>query len=130
MKKVKLVLWLAVLGLIALVVYQNLKFLMTPQKIEVNLWIQQYSAELNIGVILLGLFLAGLLVSYFLSLAQRFRTRKTIRKLNEALDAERKKVADLESRLGGKEAGSSTSAPSAPPASADASASSGQGQQS
>lgn len=129
MKKLKLVLWLIVLGLIALVVYQNRKFLMDSQTIEVNLWIQQYSAELKIGVILLGLFLAGLLISYFLSLAQRFKTRKTIRKLNEELTTERKKVAELESQQE-KEAGPSPAPASAGQSAAEESASSGQNQQS
>jgi len=99
MKKIKLLLWLIILGLIALVVYQNLKFLMEPQAITVNLWIQQYNIELNIGVILLGLFIAGLLISYFFSLTHRFRARKMIRQLSEELTLERKKVAELESRL-------------------------------
>jgi len=100
MKKIKMLLWLIILGLVALVVYQNLKFLMTPHTITVNLWIQQYSIELNIGVMLLGLFLAGLLISYFFSLAHRFRTRKMIRQMSEELTLERKKVAELESQLG------------------------------
>jgi len=99
MKKLKLVLWLIVLGLIAVIVYQNREFLMASQKIEVDLWVQEYGAELTMGVILLGLFLGGLLISYFLSLAYRFKTRKAIRKLNEELNAERKKVSELEARL-------------------------------
>ena len=98
MKKIKLLLWLIVLGLIALVVYQNKGFVLQTQAVEVNLWIQHYNVELSIGVILLGFFLAGLLISYFFSLAQRFKTRKTIKKLNEELTIERKKVAELESQ--------------------------------
>lgn len=128
MKKIRLVLWLIVLGFIALVVYQNRVFLMGSQKVELDLWVQKYSAELNMGVILLGLFLAGLLISYFLSLAQRFKTRKTIRKLNEELDAERKRAAELESQLG-KEPQPSTSASPASQAEAGKTASSGQSQQ-
>lgn len=128
MKKIKLFLWLIILGLIALVVYQNLKFLMTPQTIRINLWIQQYSIELNIGVILLGLFVAGLLISYFLSLGHRFRTRKMIRQLSEELTLERKKVAELESRMG-KQAPSPPDAAAASADSSDPSASANQQQQ-
>ena len=114
MKKFKLLLWLIILGLVALVVYQNLKFLMTQQTITVNLWIQQYSIELSIGVMMLGLFLTGLLISYFFSLAHRFRTRKMIRQLNEELTLERKKVAELESQRGKSSPPSSDASAEAP----------------
>ena len=127
MKKFKLLLWLIVLGLIALVVYQNKGFLMQTQEVEVNLWIQHYNVELNIGVILLGLFLAGLLISYFFSLAHRFKTRKTIKKLNEELTIERKKVAELESQRG-KEDGTSSSAEPAAGSSSPSETLPGQGQ--
>lgn len=125
MKKFKLLLWLIILGLVALVVYQNLKFLMTQQTITVNLWIQQYSMELSIGVMMLGLFLAGLLISYFFSLAHRFRTRKMIRQLNEELTLERKKVAELESQRG-KSFQSSSEASAEAPAAAEPPASDSQ----
>ena len=129
MKKFKLLLWLIVLGLVALVVYQNLKFLMTPQNVEVNLWIQHYSVELSIGVIMLGLFLAGLLISYFFSLAHRFKARKTIRKLNEELTIERKKVAELESQIAKDAPPAPSTAPESGPA-PDSPVSSGQDRQS
>lgn len=101
MKKVKLLLWLVVLGLIALGVYQNLPLLKEQVALKLNLWVfGPFQAELRFGVLMLGLFIAGLLIAYFFSLAHRFKTRKTIRKLNESLQAEQKKVAELESRLG------------------------------
>ena len=114
MKKIKLLLWLIILGLVALVVYQNLKFLMIQQTITVNLWIQQYSIELSIGVMMLALFLSGLLISYFFGLAHRFRTRKMVRQLNEELTLERKKVAELESQLGKSSPPSSVASTEAP----------------
>jgi len=101
MKKVKLLLWLVVLGLIALGIYQNLPLLKEQVALKLNLWVfGPFQAELRFGVLMLGLFIAGLLIAYFFSLAHRFKTRKTIRKLNESLQAEQKKVAELESRLG------------------------------
>ena len=101
MKKVKLLLWLVVLGLLALGIYQNLPLLKKQEALKLDLWVfEPFQAELRFGVLLLGLFIAGLLIAYFFSLAHRFKTRKTIRKLNESLQAEQKKVAELESRLG------------------------------
>jgi len=101
MKKVKILLWLVILGLLALGVYQNLEVLKKQVALNLDLWVLgPYEAELRFGVMLLGLFIAGLLIAYFFSLAHRFKTRKTIRKLNDSLEAERKKVSELESRLG------------------------------
>ena len=101
MKKVKLLLWVVVLGLLALGIYQNLPLLKEQVDLRLDLWVfEPFQAELAFGVLLLGLFIAGLLIAYFFSLAHRFKTRKTIRKLNESLQAEQKKVAELESRLG------------------------------
>ncbi len=100
MKKFKIILLLIVLGLIALAVYQNLEFLKSHQSIELNLFITHFKGEAVVGVLMLALFIAGLLISYFLTLAQRFKNRKAIRQLNEQLNAERKKAAELEARLG------------------------------
>lgn len=100
MKKFKLFLWLFVLGLIALVVYQNLEFLKIRHTLTLNLGIRQFSAELNLGVMLAGLFIAGFLIAYFFSLTHRFKSRKAIRKLNEELANERKKTAESQAGQG------------------------------
>ena len=119
MKKVKLLLWLVVLGLLALGIYQNLTLLKQLVTVKLDLWVfDPFQAQLRFGVLLLGLFIAGLLVAYFFSLAQRFRARKTIRKLNESLQAEQKKVVELESRLGHQVMSSGTEADATGPAAA------------
>jgi len=111
MKKFKLLLWLIVLGLIALVVYQNLEFLKIQHTLTVNLGVKQFSTDLNLGVMLLGLFIAGFLIAYFFSLTHRFKSRKTIRKLNEELNIERKKAAEMQPRKEGDSRQSSAAAP-------------------
>ncbi len=100
MKKFKLLLWLLVLGLIALLVYQNLEFLKIRHTLTLNLGIRQFSTELNLGVMLVGLFIAGFLIAYFFSLTHRFKSRKTIRRLNEELAGERKKTSAIQSGQG------------------------------
>lgn len=104
MKKVKLLFWLIVVGLIALAVYQNLELFQGQHEVRLDLYVKQFAGEFSFGVMLLALFLAGLLVAYFFSLGSRFRSRKTIRKLNEELAAERKKASELESRAARAEA--------------------------
>lgn len=129
MKKFKLLLWLIVLGLIALVVYQNLEVLMTQHDLSVDLGVKKIDYNLHLGVMLLGLFLAGLLVAYFFSLAHRFKARKTIRKLNEELTIERKKVAELESQIRKDAPPAPSATPESGPA-AESPQSSGQGRES
>ncbi|MFO7839243.1 MAG: lipopolysaccharide assembly protein LapA domain-containing protein [Desulfosalsimonadaceae bacterium] len=102
MRKFKLLLLLIVLALIGLGVWQNLPLFQTRHTLKLNLGITQFHLEAGLGVLLLAFFLAGLLIAYFFSLFHRFKSRKTIRSLNEQLEAERKKAADLESRLSGK----------------------------
>lgn len=102
MKKFKLLLLLIVLALIGLGIWQNLSLFQTRHMLRLNLGITEFHLEAGLGVLLLAFFLAGLLIAYFFSLFHRFKSRKTIRGLNEQLEAERKKAADLEARLGGK----------------------------
>lgn len=119
MKKVKLLLWLVVLGLLALGIYQNLPLLKKQVELKLNLWVfGPFQAEVLFGLLLLGLFIAGLLIAYFFSLAHRFKTRKTIRRLNESLHAEQKKVSELESRLGHQVMSSATETGATGPAAA------------
>ncbi len=121
MKKFKLLLWLLVLGLIALVVYQNLDFLKDQHTLTLNLGIRQFSMELNLGVMLVGVFIAGFLIAYFFSLTHRFKSRKTIRKLNEELANERKKTAERQAGQGDE----SRQPPAAGPAAGNPAAPSG-----
>ncbi|MBS3732317.1 MAG: LapA family protein [Desulfobacterales bacterium] len=101
MKKVKYVFWLVVIGLVGLVVYQNSEFFIVGRSLGIDLYFFSYdSPELPTGVYYLAVFLIGMLISYFFTLAQKFRDRKTIRQLNEKVAAGEKKIAALESAPG------------------------------
>lgn len=99
MKKVKYVFWLVIAGLVALVVYQNQEIFMAKHSLGINLYFfKEETPELVAGVYYLSMFLIGLLISYFFSLSQKFKSRKTIRQLNEKIAANQKKIAELESK--------------------------------
>lgn len=101
MKKVKYVFWLVVIGLVALAVYQNSEFFIVKRSLGIDLYFFSYeSPKLPTGVYYLAVFLIGMLLSYVLTLAQKFRDRKTIRQLNEKVAASEKKIAALESAPG------------------------------
>ncbi|MFP4650224.1 MAG: LapA family protein [Desulfobacterales bacterium] len=114
MKKLKYLLWLVVIGLVALAVYQNQDFFIEQRSFGIDLYFFEYNApEMPTGVYYLAVFLIGLLISYFFTLRQKFRSRKTIRQLNEKIADDEKKIASLQAGQA-TEAGAGTgAAPSA-----------------
>ena len=105
MKKVKLAFWLILLGLLGVVGWQNRPFFLDKQGIGIDYFFGNiYTPELQIALYFLIFFLAGLLISYFSSLSERFVARRTIRKLTDELTTEKKKKSDLEASLASRQA--------------------------
>lgn len=104
MKKLKYLFWLVIIGLVALGVYQNRGFFIDGKSLGINLGFDSFKTpELPAGVYYLAVFLIGLLISYFSTLPQKFRSRKTIRQLNQRIAENEKKISRLEAEI---EAGS------------------------
>jgi len=104
MKKVKLAFWLILLGLLGLVGWQNRPFFLEKQGLGIDYFFGSiYVPELQIALYFLIFFLAGLLISYFSSLSERFMTGRTIRKLTDELTTEKKKTADLEASIASRQ---------------------------
>ena len=83
MKKIKLVLWIIIVLFIGLVFFQNQGFFLEKKGISINLFIgEPHPIELPIIVWFLIMLIAGLLISYFYGLAERFKLKKTIKELN------------------------------------------------
>ncbi len=100
MKKIKYLLWLAIIGLAALAVFQNKEFFIVQRSFGIDLYFFSYdSPELPTAVYYLAVFLIGFLVSYFSTLPHKFRSRRTVRQLNEKIAADEKKIARLEKEL-------------------------------
>lgn len=100
MKNLKVVVWLILLGFIGLVIFQNQAFFLQRTSLAINLFVAQYhTAEMPIAILILGCLIAGMLISYFFSLASRFRSNKTIKSLNTTIDSNRETIAKLESEL-------------------------------
>ncbi|MCF8093757.1 MAG: LapA family protein [Desulfobacteraceae bacterium] len=100
MKKLKYLLWLIVIMLVALAVYQNREFFIEGKSLGIDLGFESFKTpELPAGVYYLAVFLIGLLISYFSTLPRKFRSRKTIRQLNEKIAADEKKISRLEAEI-------------------------------
>jgi hypothetical protein len=100
MRNIKIVLVLAVLGLVGLIVYQNMAYLSTSANLQMNLW---FAGPYSVGIInaqlILGAFFAGLLISYFFGLSFRFKNNKMIKSLNATLNSQTETITALKSEL-------------------------------
>ena len=97
MRKIKFAFWLILAGLLGLVFWQNQAFLLEQKRLEVDYFFGNYQfPEIQVALYFLIFFLAGLLISYFSSLSERFMARKTIKKLNEELAHAGIKISELE----------------------------------
>ena len=92
MKKVKIVFWLIVLIIIAIIIYQNIDFLEYKHELS---FVKYKSSQFSNAVLLSVAFLAGILVSYVLSLAERLKSRKTIKKLNTEIASHIKELSEF-----------------------------------
>jgi uncharacterized integral membrane protein len=102
MNKVKLVVWLLVLGFMGLVIFQNEGYFLSGQEsLRLNLVVfpEYHSPKLPMVYFHLVFFLYGLLVAYCLGLPRRFRSRKEIKRLTIADTKREKAMAELNTEL-------------------------------
>jgi uncharacterized integral membrane protein len=101
MKKAKIAFWLILIGFIALLSYQNWDFFMSQHRLRLDLFVtEEFSTpELQNAILFLFFFLAGLLLSYFINLIERFKLKKTIKMLNAALETNQKQLDKLTTEI-------------------------------
>lgn len=102
MRKMKLVLWLLILCAMVLVVYQNEGYFMeTQQVLRLNLKaIPEYrSPNLPLVAFHLLFFVFGLIVAYLFGTLDRWRRRKTIKRLTAENSAQRQEMENLRSEV-------------------------------
>ncbi len=109
MKKVKMVFWLVILFLVALFFYQNKSIFMAKQSFSYGLpfFDVQHAPELPLALFLLLSFLLGLLIAYFFSFSERFKSKKTIKNLNAAATSQLEEISELRKELEALRSGSS-----------------------
>jgi uncharacterized integral membrane protein len=96
MKNVKIAFWVILFAFIGLILFQNREFYMSEQSLGIDLMFFNYhTPEVPNAILFLGFFFAGLLISYFFSLLERFNSRKTINNLSDSLRASEKILEDL-----------------------------------
>ena len=101
MKKVKIVLWIIFLGFIAIVFFSNKDYFLLKQGIQINVPFTEpfQLQELPNAIYFLVFFLAGFLIAYFISLSERFKSKKTIKNLNAAATSQLKEISVLKKEV-------------------------------
>ncbi len=108
MKQIKTIFWLIILGFVGLVIYQNQDLFLNEQSFGLNLFFtDEFKAPgLPNAIFLLASFLIGLLISYFFSLSERFRSKKIIKNLNVSVDSHLRELSALRSEVESLKGGS------------------------
>jgi uncharacterized integral membrane protein len=102
MKKLKVVVWLLVFGLIALVIFENEEhFLNTQLSLRLNLWrLADYqSPSLPLAVYYILFFAYGLVVAFGFSASARFKLRRTVKRLTATVAGREKEILSLKTEL-------------------------------
>ena len=101
MKKVKIVLWIIFVGFLAIVFFSNKDYFLAKQGIQVNLLFTEpfQIKELSNAIYFLIFFLAGFLIAYFISLSERFKSKKTIKNLNVAATSQLEEISALKKEI-------------------------------
>ena len=101
MKKVKIALWVIFLGLIAIIFFSNKDYFMAKHGLQINLYVTEpfYIQELPNVIYFLVFFLVGFLIAYFISLSERFKSKKTVKNLNAAATSQLQEISALKKEV-------------------------------
>ena len=101
MKKVKIALWIIFFGFLVIIFFSNKDYFLAKQGIQINLFFTEpfQIQELPNAVYFLVFFLAGFLIAYFISLSERFKSKKTIKNLNAAATSQLEEISVLKKEI-------------------------------
>ncbi len=101
MKKIKIALWVILLGIIGFVFYQNREFFMAKHNLilDIPFMAHRETSDLTNAVIIAAFFLAGLLISYLFCLYKKFKANKTIKKLTVSNETLKTEICTLRNEL-------------------------------
>ncbi len=99
-KRVKIGIWVIILGLLALMVFQNQNFFLARQSLGLNLYFKNYSLPEVVNIFLFFIcFLSGLFLAVYFIFFDRFKLKKTNKMLNTTINTHLEKISSLEKEL-------------------------------
>ena len=101
MKKFKIILALLIIAFIAVFMFQNEAYFQSRHSLVLNLLVTDpfTSPELPNAVICLSCFFIGILLAYFSSLMERFKTKKVVKELNTTIKTHQNTIMDLKNKI-------------------------------
>ena len=101
MKKATLIIWAIIVGVMALLIFQNQEFFLTNQSLRLNLGVleEYHTPELPIAVMVLLFFLAGYILAYLFNASARFKAKRSIKKLNTTMASHSQEMAGLKGEI-------------------------------
>jgi hypothetical protein len=100
MKKLKIALWVSLLGFIFLIIYQNHPFFLGKQSLGINLLVADYrTPEIYNLALFFICFVAGLLLGSYFVLLDRLKFKKKIKALSVNKDSHQSEIAALQKEL-------------------------------
>lgn len=116
MKKFKIFLALIIIAFLAVFMFQNEAYFQSRHSLVLNLLVTDpfTSPELPNAVIFIACFFAGILITYFFSLMERFKTKKIVKELNATVKSHLDTIADLKAKLETSQAAKKAPIPSKP----------------
>lgn len=99
-KRVKIGIWVVIIGFLVLIVSQNQNFFLARQSLGLNLYFKNYSLPEVANLFLFFIcFLAGLLFAAYFIFLDRFKLKKTNKTLNTTINTHLEKISSIEKEL-------------------------------
>ena len=99
-KRVKIGIWVIIIGFLTLIVIQNQNFFLARQSLGLNLYFKIFSLPEVANILLFFIcFLAGLLFAAYFLFFDRFKLKKTNKTLNTTINTHLEKISLIEKEL-------------------------------
>lgn len=101
MRKFKMVLLAVIAALLVLLYFTNQEYFQSKHTLGINFMVVdeiKFPQASNVVIFLICFFL-GVLIAYFFNLMERFRSRKTVKELNNTINAHRELLSSMKTEL-------------------------------
>ena len=100
MKKVKIAVWVVLIGLVAVLIYQNQSFFLAKQIVSFNLLFAEFKTpEVYNVFVCFAFLLAGLLLGLYFYLVYYLKSKKMVKLLNTTITNLEEQTKQLEAQL-------------------------------